>query len=193
MERIVYCFIFLLFVKNLCFAQDIRQPTPPKPPTEPNKPTVQGVPENTTSYPRFPSFPQSPSFPNMNNQNTGPVRELEKYELIVSEAFPQGNTRRNVANTIKNAQYIFYSNNTIQIKLDFINDLQYVYHLRNNRSKMEIQPGIFSETYETIIQAGKEFLLEQYSSELYRNENNITSLTVIGNGKVVVVLNFNKK
>ncbi|MDR2941751.1 MAG: hypothetical protein LBV17_04070 [Treponema sp.] len=193
MKRITYGFIFLLTVNNLCFAQDKKQPTPPTPPTEPNKPTVPGTPENTTSYPVFPSLPQRPSFSNTNNQNNGPVREIEKYELIVSEAFPQGNTRQNAANTIKKAQYIYYSNNTIQIKLDFTNGLQYVYHLRNSRSKVEMQHGIFRETYETIIQAGKEFLLEQYLSELYRNEHNITSLTVIGNNKVVVVLNFNKK
>jgi hypothetical protein len=193
MKRAMYCFVFLLIVNNLCFTQDIKQPAPPKPPTEPNKPTVPGAPENNPSYPRFPSSPQLPSFPNINNQNNGPVREIEKYDLLVSDAFPQGNTRQNVANTIKNAQYVLFSNNTIQVKLDFINGLQYVYHLRNNRSKMEIQSGVFRETYETIIQAGREFLLEQYSSELYRNENNITSLTVIGNNKVVVILNFNKK
>ncbi|WP_461255901.1 hypothetical protein [Treponema sp. R80B11-R83G3] len=190
MKKVVYCFIFFLIVNNLCFSQDIKQPTPP---TEPSKPTVNGAPENISSYPRFPSSPKLPSFPNKNNQNNGSVREIEKYELIVSEAFPQGNTKRNVANTIKKAQYTFYSNNTIQIKLDFTDGLQYIYHLRNNRSKTEIQPGIFREIYETIVQAGGKFLLDQCLSELYRNENNITSLTVIGNNKVAVVLNFSKK
>jgi hypothetical protein len=193
MKRKVYYFIFLLFIINLCFAQDIKQPTPPKPPTEPNLPTVPGASENTPSYPRFPSLPKFPFFPNINNQNNGPVREIEKYELIVSGAFPQGDTKQNVANTIKNAQYILFSNNTIQIKLDFTNGLQYIYHLRNNRSKTEIQPGIFREIYEIIIQNGKQFLLEQYSGELYRNENSITSLTIIGNDKVIVTLNFSKK
>jgi hypothetical protein len=188
-----YFFILLIIVNNLCFAQDTKQPASPKPPTEPEKPSLPGSSGNAPSYPGSASLPRLPSLPNINNQNNGSVYEIERYDLLVSDAFPQGNTRQNAANTIKNAQYVLFSNNTIQIQLDFTNGLQYVYHLRNSRSKMEIQPGVFRETYETIIQAGKEFLLEQYSSELYRNENSIISLTVIGNNKVVVVLNFNKK
>jgi len=189
MKKAAYSLLFLLIVNSLCFTQDRKQPTPPKPPAAPSKPTVPGAPASAPSYPRLPPFP---SFPNTNNQDDGPVREIEKYDLIVSEAFPQGNTRQNVANTIKNAQYILFSNNTIQIKLAFNNGLQYIYHLRNNRTKTEVQPGIFREVYETLIQSGNEFLLEQYSSELYRNENNITSLTVIKNNKVDVVLNFKR-
>jgi len=190
MKKTAYGFLFLLIVNGLCFSQDRKQPTSPKPPEAPDKPAVPGAPENAASYPRL---PPPPSFPNTSNQDNGPAREIEKYELIVSEAFPQGNTRQNVANTIKNAQYILYSNNTIQIKLDFNNGLRYIYHLRNNRLKIEVRPGIFRETYDAIIQSGNEFLLEQYSGELYRNENNITSLTVIRNNKVDVVLNFNRK
>jgi len=190
MKKTAYGFLLLLIVNNLCFSQDRKQPVSPKPPEAPGKPAVPGASANTPFYPRLPPFP---SFPNTSNQDNGPAREIEKYELIVFEAFPQGNTRQNVANTIKNAQYILYSDKTIRIILDFNNGLRYIYHLRNNRLKIEAQPGIFRETYEIIIQSGNEFLLEQYSGELYGNENNITSLTVIRNNKVDVVLNFKKK
>jgi len=170
MKKITGCFIFLLFINCLCFAQDIRQPTPPTPPTVPNAPVVPGVSSNTPSYPRFPTVP---SIPNTNNQDNGPVRIIEEYDLTVSNAFPQGNTSRNVANTIRNAQYKLYSNNTVTIKLDFINGLEYTYHLRSQRSRVEIRPGVFRETYETVVQIGNEFSLEQCSSELIKDGNSI--------------------
>jgi len=170
------------------FADDIKQPTPPKPPTEPVKPSVPGT-AKSAEYPRFPSLP---GFPN-NNQTNVHVQEIEKYDLNVSGAFPNGDTKRNVANTIKNAQYILYSNGTIVLKMFFINGSEYIYHLRNSRAKIEISAGVFRETFETIVQVGKEFLLEQYLSELCYDSNTITSLNLIGGNRVIVFLSFTRK
>jgi len=86
-----------------------------------------------------------------------------------------------------------FSNRTVDIKLIFTNNLEYIYHLRNPRSKIEIRTGVFRETYETVVQAGKEFLLEQYLSELSYDNNTVISLNLIGNNKIVVILNFTKK
>jgi hypothetical protein len=185
--------ITLLLISNyLCFADDIKKPTPPKPPTEPVKPVVPGSPEDL-HYPRFPSLPPLPAIPDRNNQNNEPVREIDKYELNISEAFPNGDTRRNVANTISNAHYTLYSNGNILLKLKFRNDLEYSYHLRNSRSKMEISSGVFRKIYDIIIQVDKKFLLEQYIGELYNNDESITSLNIFGNNKIIVILNFIKK
>jgi hypothetical protein len=182
--------IIILFLNYSCFADDIKKPIPPKPPIEPVKPVVPGAAENS-NYPRFPALP---IIPNRNNQDNEPVREIDKYELNISEAFPNGDTKRNVANTINNAYYTLYSNGNILIKLKFQNNnLEYSYHLRNQRSKMEISSGIFRQIYDIIIQVGKEFLLEQYSGELYNNEQSITSLSIFENNKIVVILNFTKK
>ena len=181
--------IFLFFTAWQVFADDKKQPTPPKPPAAPAKPVVPGAAESTT-YPRFPSFP---SLPNNNNQTNGPKKEVEKYDLNVSGAFPNGDTRRNVANTINNAQYILYSDGTIALKMSFTNSTEYIYHLRNSRSKIEISAGVFRETFETIVQVGKEFLLEQYLSELCYDSNTITSLNLIGGNRVIVFLSFTRK
>jgi hypothetical protein len=185
-------FIILLFTNYLCIADDIKRPMPPKPPTEPVKPIVPGATENS-GYPRFPSLPSLPAIPNRNNQNNEQVREIDKYELSVSEAFPNGDTRRNVANTIDNAHYILYSNGNILLKLNFKNGLEYSYHLRNPRQKMETSSGIFRKTYDIIIGIGKELLLEQYIGELYNNEESITSVSIFGNNKIIVILKFIKK
>jgi hypothetical protein len=178
-----------MLLNNICLADDIRRPIPPTPPTEPVKPNVPGASETPT----FPRFPSLPVLPNGNTQNNGRVREIEKYELIVSEAFPGGDSHRNVANTINYSEYILYSNNTISLKLNFYNNSQYIYHLRNKRSKTEIRPGVYREIYDTTVQVGKEFLLEEYISELLYNENSVVSINIFGNNKIIVTMNFMKK
>ena len=186
--------IFLFFTAWQVFAEDKKQPVPPKPPIAPVKPVVPGAAESTP-YPRFPSFPRVP-VPNYNNQTNGSEKEkeeVEKYDLNVSGAFPNGDTRRNVANTINNAQYILYSDGTIALQMSFTNGAEYIYHLSNSRSKIEISAGVFRETFETVVQVGREFLLERYSGELCYNSNTILSFNLIGGNKVVVLLIFTKK
>ena len=184
--------IFLCFSAWLGFADEARKPTPPTPPggpTGPAKPVVPGATGNT-SYPRLPVFPRPPDNGNRSNET---VREVEKYDLAISGAFPSGNMRNNVANTIRSAHYTLYSNRTAQIKLVFQNGSEYIYHLRNPRSKVEIGPGSFRETVDAVVQAGREFLLEQYLGELYYNDNTVTSFSLMGDGRVVVTLIFSKK
>ena len=181
--------IILLIITGLGFTQDIKQPTAPIPPVEPTRPVVPGAPERI----EFPRFPTVPNFPNGESQSNGSVYEVEKYDLNISGAYPNGNTRNNVANTINNAQYILYSNRTALIKLSFTNGSEYLYHLRNPRSKIETSTGAFRETFDTIVQVGREFLLEQYLSELYYNDETITSFNLLGNNRVIVQLVFTKK
>jgi hypothetical protein len=188
MKTITVSLIFFLF-SEIVFAQDMKKPTPPTPPTEPTKPVVPGAPEKIES----PRLPILPSLPNINNQSNGPVYEVEKYQLSISGAYPNGNTKNNVSNTINYAQYVRYSNRTVQIKLKFTDGSDYIYHLRNYRSKIETGTSVFRETFDTIVQVGKEFLLEQYLSELYYNNDTITSFNLIGNNKVIVQLVFSKK
>jgi len=188
--------IFLSFIIiGIVFPQDINQPKPPVPPGQPAAPTNPVVPgaSKNNDFPLFPRFPSPPAFPNRDNQTNGPVSEVERYNLTVSGAFPNGNTGNNVANTINNAEYVLYSNRTITIKLLFNNGSEYIYHLRNPGSKIETRTGVFRETFETIVQAGKELLVEQYFSELSYNDNSITSLVLIGNNRVIVILNFSRK
>jgi len=192
MKKIILTIIFSSIIIGIAFPQNtdkIKPPAPPKPPAEPIKPVVPGVQET----PSFPRFPDPPVFPNRNNQINGTVSEVERYNLTVSGAFPNGNTGNNVANTIKNAEYILYSNRTIAIKILFNYGSEYIYHLRNPGSKIELRAGVFRETFETIVQVDKEFLLEQYVSELSYDNNTITSLHLIGNNKTIVILNFSKK
>jgi hypothetical protein len=195
MKEVICSFVFIILLNNICLADAIKQPTPPKPPTEPINPNVPGSPEASTfqKFPRLPVFPSFPVLPNENTQNNERVREIEKYELIITEAFPGGDTQKNVANTINYSEYILYSNNTISLKLNFNNNLQYIYHLKNKRSKMEISPGVYREIYDTVIQVEKEFLLEQYASELFYNEISVVSLNIFGNNKIIVTMNFIKK
>jgi hypothetical protein len=190
--KIIFSIILFSFIIVNVFPQDKdknKPPVPPKSPVEPTKPVVSGAQEK----PVFPQLPSLPAIPNNNNQTDGKVTVVERYNLTVSGAFPNGNTANNAASTIKNAEYILFSNKTIDIKLIFTNNLEYIYHLRNPRSKIEIRTGVFRETYETVVQAGKEFLLEQYLSELSYDNNTVISLTLIGNNKIVVILNFTKK
>lgn len=184
--------LFVFFTNYPSMADEIKQPIPPAPPSNPVKPVVPNAPENKNPS-KFPAFPPLPIIPNIRNQENGPVREIENYELTISEAFPEGDTQRNVANTIENGQYILYSNKTAAIKLYFKNGLQYVYHLRNPASKMEISPGVYRETYEVIVQAGKELLLDRYIGELYNNDESIIFVTIMGNDKVIVTLKFTRK
>jgi hypothetical protein len=189
--KIIFSIILTSVIIGNVFPQDKdknKPPAPPKPPVEPAKPVVPGAQEK----PLFPQLPSLPAIPN-NNQTDGKVTVVERYNLTVSGAFPNGNTANNAASTIKNAEYILFSNRTIDIKLNFTNNLEYIYHLRNPRAKIEIRTGVFRENYETVVQAGKEFLLEQYVSELSYDNNSIISLTLIGNNKIVVILNFTKK
>jgi hypothetical protein len=193
MKEKIITIILSSIIVGFVFPQDTGQskpPTPPSPPAAPTTPVVPGASKNTPLFPRFPGPPDSP---NRGNSTNGSVSEVERYNLTVSGAFPNGNTGNNVANTIKNAEYILYSNRTIAIKLLFTNGSEYIYHLRNPRSKIEIRTGVFRETFETTVQAGKDFLLEQYVSELSYDSNTITSLVLIGNNRVIVILNLSKK
>jgi len=197
----VIILLLLLFANCLCFSDEAIELNSP---AEPKEPIVQEANENVKmqNLKQFPSLPPMPSFPslqsppappNRNQQNNEPVREIEKYELKVSEAFPNGDKRRNVVDTIEDAHYTLYSNGSILIKLKFKNNTEYYYNLRSQGSKREISAGAFRQTYDIIIQVGKEILLEQYSGELYSNEKSITSLSIFGNGKIIVILNFLKK
>jgi hypothetical protein len=178
-----------MLLNNIYAADDIKQPKPPADPAEPNVPGASEIP----TFPRFPVLPSFPVSPNGNTQNNGHVREIEKYELIVSEAFPGGDTHKNAANTINHSEYILYSDNTISLELNFKNNLQYIYHLGNKRSKIEIRPGVYREIYDTTVQVGKELLLEQYFSELFYNETGVVSINIFGNNKIIVTMNFAKK
>jgi len=190
MSKIIIA-IFLVFAVARGFADEKKPASPslPKPPTEPVKPVVPGAVEKI-KYPRFPSPPR---FPNSANQSNGPVQEIEKYDLIISGAFPNGDSKNNVADTIRNAHYILYSNRTVAVKLFFKDGAEYVYHLRNPRSKIQISAEVFRETFDTTVQVGKEFLLEQYLSELYYDNNSVTSLNLIGANRIIVLLIFSKK
>jgi len=192
-KKTIIIIVFLLLTAGQLFADDMKKPAPPQPPAAPAKPVVPGAAESV-AYPRFPSFPSVP-VPNNNqtNRSEEEKKEVENYELNVSGAFPNGDTRRNVAKTIKNAQYIRYSDGTIALKMFFTDGSEYIYHLRNSHSKIEIGAGVFRETFETVVQAGKELLTERYSGELSYNKNAVISFNLIGGNKVVVLLVFTKK
>jgi hypothetical protein len=149
---------------------------------------VPGADQNR-SVNEFPSPPPLPS----RNQNDGSVRIIDRYELNVLGAYPNGNTSNNTAGTINNAQYTLYSNGNMEIKLFFANGTEYVYHLRNSKSRIEINSGFFRETFDALVQVGNQFLLDQYIGELSYNDNTITSFNLIGNNRVVVLLNVRKK
>ena len=195
MKKIILAIFLSSIIIGIVFPQDTNQPKPPAPPRSPTTPTTPVVPgtQKNNDCPSFLRFPSPPALPNRDNQTNGPVSEVERYNLTVSGAFPNGNTGNNVANTINNAEYVLYSNRAITIKLLFNNGSEYIYYLRNPGSKIEIRTGVFRETFETVVQAGRELLLEQYFSELSYNDNSITSLVLIGNNRVIVILNLSKK
>ena len=208
MKKAVVILFLSLFTASLCPGNDLwmdlgddlwMEPLPPLDPVFPGGTgtDVPGVPLPPSGPMDFFSFPQLPSFPLPPGSNTaapadasGPVREIERLDLTVTEAFPNGDTRRNTANTISGARYILYSNASIALELDFIDSLRYVYHLNNPGSRVEIGPGIYRVTYDTTIQAGSEFLLGQYTSELFSNANHVISVNIIGNNAIIVILNF---
>ena len=188
--------IFFVFVISVVFADDLKQekgpaegPVSPKPPVMPEKPVVPGASQKF----EFPKIPSRPSFSDSDDQDGRQVREIEKYNLNVTGAFHGGDTRYNIANTIVNAQYILYSNKTIAIKFNFNNGSEYIYHLRNPRSKIEVSNGNFRETYEATVQVDREFLMNQYTGELCYNENSVTSLNLIRENKTAVLIVFVKK
>jgi len=193
MKKIMLFAIFALSVNNLCTGDEVKEPTAPQ---VPNAPVVSGD-DDLIVFPEVPALPSfqgvPPSAPAGTNQSNEPVREIERYGLTVTEAFPNGNTRRNVANTINNAQYILYSDGTVRLVLNFTNGVQYNYYLSNPGSRIELSPGNYRVTYDTIVQAGKEILLEQYRSELYNNENSITSISIMESNKTIVTMKFTKR
>ena len=151
-------------------------------------PVVPGANQNR----RANEFPAPPPIPDRNQSNE-PARIIDSYELDILGAYPNGNTANNAANTINNSQFVLYSNGNIELKLFFSNGTEYVYHLRNPRSRIEINNGLFRETFDVLVQAGNHFLLDQYIGELSYNENTITSFSLIGNDRVVLLLNIRKK
>ena len=188
--------IFLVFVIGIVFADDLKQekgpaegPAAPKPPVMPEKPVVPGASQKF----EFPKIPPRPSFSDNDDQAGRQAREIEKYNLNVTGAFHGGDTRYNIANTIVNAQYILYSNRTIALKLNFNNGSEYIYNLRNPRSKIEVSNGNFRETYDVTVQVDKEFLMNHYTGELYYNDNSVTSLFLIRDNKTAVLIVFVKK
>ena len=191
MKRII-CLAVLFLTAMAGFAEDPPKSKGPAAPKPPAKPVVQSANENA-GYPKFPPPPVLPERPNGENQDSGPERVIEKYDLNISGAYPNGNTRNNVAKTITNAQYTLRSNKTAVIKLSFNNGLEYTYHLRNPRAKIEISAGVFRETFDTLVQAGSRYLLEQYTSELCYDGNSITSFNLIGGDKTLVFINFSRK
>jgi len=192
-KKILIATILFSVIIEIAFSQNtIKTPTPPTPPSAPKKPVVSGATEKNEAS-SFPRFPTPSNFTNGDNQTNEAVREVEKYNLTVSGAFPDGNTKNSTAKTIKNAEYTLYSNKTSVIKLSYNNGSEYIYHLRNPGVKIEIMTGVFRETYDTVVQVGKEFLLEKYSSELSYDNNSILSLVLIENNRVVSMFNFSKK
>ena len=186
LKKAILSIVFVLFVNSLCMTDEIKQPTEPIAPVEP---TVPGK-TDAFMFPRVPVMPSVPLPPGGTAQNKEPIREIERYGLTVSEAYPNGNTRRNVADTISGAQYVLYSNDAVTLILNFKNGPQYLYHLSSPRSKMEVSPGVFRTTYSTVVQVGKEFLLERYTSELFSDANSVTSVNISGNNRTVVILRF---
>ena len=201
--------ILFLFAVNLCLANDLDQawidPLPPLAPVIvpgesnqidlPRLPAPPPLPANPLRPPEPPALPwqnnSNPgNVPGSSAQNQGPVREIERYDLIVSGAFPNGNLRTNVANTISGARYRLYSDSTIALEIFFTNGIQYVYHLSDPGPRIEMGPGLFRVTYVTTVQAGAQFLLEQSTSELFSNAEQITSINIIGNNAIYVIMNF---
>ena len=198
MNKNIICIVLSCLILGTGFAQDTSQPRFPTPPRQPTDPVVSGALDDDDfslfpSFTRPPSLPRPPTFPNRDNQPNRNVREIERYNLTILGAFPNGDTRNNVANTINNAEFILYSNRTKAIRLSFNNGLEYIYHLSNPRSRVEIRAGVFREIFDTTVQVGREFLLEQYLSELTYDDNSIISLSLIGNNRILVILHFSRK
>ena len=136
--------IFIIIsIAALCFANEKKQLVDPK---DPSEPVVPGF-TDAIGFSRLPELPSLPVLPYKTTQKNEPVRVIIKYGLKISEAHPNGDTRRNIANTIKNAQYILYSNETVAIILDFSDGAKYTYHLSSPKQKTEVSPGVFRVNY----------------------------------------------
>ncbi|MDR2021013.1 MAG: hypothetical protein LBQ14_09640 [Treponema sp.] len=90
-------------------------------------------------------------------------------------------------------RYILYSNKNITLELEFINNMRYTYHLSGARSRTETAPGNYREIYDTLVQAGRELLLGQYTSEVYKQGEELRSITIIGNNRVIIVMDVARK
>ena len=193
MQRIA---ILLIFIATSAAAQDRNDITQPRPPVAPVTPggAVQppALGPGTTVLPVSPPPPPPPSPSGANNQTPGQgqVRETHRYNLTVLGAFPNGDTRNNVASTISSALYVAYSNRTMELRLSFVTGVNYVYYLRNPRSRIETSTGTFRETFDVMIQAGNEFLFDYYSGELFYTDSTVISFSLIQNNRVIVLLNF---
>ena len=212
MKKLAVILFIFLFASGLCLGNDmwmdiwadswsipLIEALPPLDPVfpggtgtdAPGIPLPPSGPADFFDFPALPAFPLPPgSSTSSRAYDPGPVREIEKQELIVTEAFPNGDSRRNTADTIGGARYILYSDATIAIELDFTGSLRYIYHLSNARQRIETGPGIFRVTYDTSIQAGREILLGQYTSELFSNADHIISANIFSNNAIIVILNF---
>jgi hypothetical protein len=120
------------------------------------------------------------------------IKLIEKQRLTVSEAYPGGNTGRQAAASIDFAEHFIYSDNSRDLKVYFKNGLQYVYYLKIPRNHIKVDQETVRISYTTTIQAGKEILLDRYTSEAYIKNNDLISITIIGNGSVVVVMKFGR-
>lgn len=188
MNKVLFAAVFFP-VACLMFAQDVTKPVPP---VNPETPVVPGV-TGGAGVPGRPAVPAFPGMPNRNNQSGSSIYEVEKYLLNVTEAYSNGNTRNNVANTVSGAQYTLYSNKTIILKFSFTGGADYFYHLRNPRSKIETSENTYRELYDVIIQTGGSFSLVQYTGELYFDNNSITAFNLINNNRITVHLVFSKE
>ena len=157
----------------------------------PRMPLAPPLPTNFTEFPQVPVFPVLPGSASP-SQGSEPVRELERTLLNVTGAFPNGDLRTNTANTITEALYILYSNSDITLEFSFTESPRYIYYLSNPRARTEIGPGVFRMNYDTSIQIGNQFIMGQFLSELYSNAEGITSVNIIGNNAVIVILNFSR-
>jgi len=201
---LAFLFAIVFNTANL-FGQGWLDPLPPLDPVPeidggtdnvPLLPPPPSLPMNFINRPELPVFPSTPGSntgQGSTNQNTGPMREILRYELTVTGAFPNGDMTRNTASSITGAWYILYSDSSIALNLVFAEGLLYIYHFTNPGSRMEINPGVFRQSYNTIIQAGVQFLPGEYRSELYHNGENLVSANIMGNNSVIVLLNMERK
>lgn len=215
------------------FADETKQPENPKQPTSPVPPAESGrnapatnksVGKNSGQTQKTPNAagqnpfstaipfappalptPPPPLPPGMTqpDANVEAAHEVANYTLTVTAAYPNGDTKKSIADTISYAQCIMYSDNSITLKLFFANGARYTYYLKNPRAKMQTSPGIFRTTYNTLVQAENTMLVDTYTSDVYSEasrENadndqspNLKSITIMGNDAVVVVMNFAKR
>lgn len=206
-------FALLLFLRPWNgFSEEIRQPAAPTAPvspeiTEPASPASrQTQPKNSSPPPPVPAAPdlfqarpQVPSRPNLPQTRPSArrgsgegVRETENYFLTVTAAYSGGNTKISTASAIDKVQCIKYSDESISLGIFFKNSSKYTYYLRNPGAALQISPGTYRRSYDTVIQTGGEFLPGIFISEVLYNENSLTGITLIGENTVIVTMNFIK-